>query len=59
MRDKVDFLYRGKYTGFNVSHFATGEVPYAQFAYKDSVEENRDTFKKIVEIISALVGVGV
>jgi hypothetical protein len=29
---------------------ATGEVPYAQFAYQDSVEENMDTFKKIVEI---------
>ena len=29
---------------------ATGEVPYAQFAYKDSVEKNMNTFKKIVEI---------
>lgn len=125
VRDRIDTLYKGKYTGFNISHFtemlaeresiflswetvrgillkkgsyekkkkqpkhrswrepmpregmmlqydtsdhdwlegrgpkikliggiddATGEVPYAQFAYKDSVEENMDTFKKIVEI---------
>lgn len=124
IRDKVDSLYRGKYKGFNISHFteeleereeiflsretvrgillkkgsyekkkkqpkhrswrepmpregmmlqydtsdhdwlegrgpkikliggiddATGEVPYAQFAYEDSVEENMDTFKKIIE----------
>jgi hypothetical protein len=29
---------------------ATGEVSYARFAYQDSVEENMDIFKKIVEI---------
>lgn len=29
---------------------ATGNVPYAQFAYEDSTEENMATFKKIIEI---------
>ena len=28
---------------------ATKEVPWAEFAYHDSVEENMTTFKKIVE----------
>ncbi len=28
---------------------ATGNVPYAQFVYKDSVEENMATFKRIIE----------
>ena len=125
IRDRIDSLYKGKYAGFNVSHFtekleerenislsrettrgillekgsyekrkkqpkhrswrepkpkegmmlqydtsdhdwlegrgpkikliggiddATGNVPYAQFAYEDSVEENMAVFKKIIQI---------
>ena len=125
IRDRIDLLYKGRYVGFNISHFtemledeegiilsretvrgillakgsyekrkkqpkhrswrepkpkegmmlqydtsdhdwlegrgprikliggiddATKDVPYAQFAYEDSVEENMATFKRIVEI---------
>ncbi len=124
IRDRIDSLYKGKYAGFNISHFtekleareniflsgettrgillekgsykrrkkqpkhrswrepkpkegmmlqydtsdhdwlegrgprikliggiddATGNVPYAQFVYEDSTEENMATFKKIIE----------
>ncbi len=124
IRNRIDSLYKGKYAGFNISHFteklgkkdivlsaetvrgillekgsyekrkkqpkhkswrepkpkegmmlqydtsdhdwlegrgpkikliggiddATGNVPYAQFAYEDSVKENMAVFKKIIEI---------
>jgi len=125
IRDRIDLLYKGRYVGFNISHFtemledeegiilsretvrgillekgsykkrkkqpkhrswrepkpkegmmlqydtsdhdwlegrgprikliggiddATGNVPYAQFAYEDSVEENMATSKKIIQI---------
>lgn len=125
LRDRIDSLYKGKYAGFNISHFtemleerekillsretvrgillkkgsykkrkkqpkhrswreprpkegmmlqydtsdhdwlegrgpkiklvggiddATGNVPYAQFVYEDSTEENMATFKNIIEI---------
>jgi len=125
IRDRMDLLYKGRYVGFNISHFtemleeeegiilsretvrgillekgsyekrkkqpkhrswrepkpkegmmlqydtsdhdwlegrgpkikligaiddATGNVPYAQFAYEDSVEENMATSKKIIQI---------
>lgn len=125
IRDRIDLLYKGRYVGFNISHFtemleeeegtilsretvrgillekgsykkrkkqpkhrswrepkpkegmmlqydtsdhdwlegrgprvkligaiddATGNVPYVQFAYEDSVEENMATSKKIIQI---------